>query len=164
VDRANFAVLQSSDLSDTLCLRSSPSVCASEFRNKFPFEVHDIFLSLIAPIVDSYSFFASSTYVILDAQTVYDGFTCLLVTDVGGEMESRRAEFPVALLSAVAAEMGMVGLGSGIGGAGLDDGEILTVQMMDEERNEWEEEKRADNERERSEDDQSETDTKMDEN
>jgi len=141
-------VLQSSDLSDTLSLRSSPSVCASDFRNRFPFEVHNIFLSLIAPIVDAYSFFATSTYFILDAQTVHDGSTCLLVTDAGGEMESRRAESPVALLSAVAAEMGMLGLGSGKGGAGLDDGEILTVQTMDEECNEFEEEERASRERE----------------
>lgn len=63
-------------------------------------------------------------------------------------MESRRAESPVALLSAVAAEMGMLGLGSGKGGAGLDDGEILTVQTMDEECNEFEEEERASRERE----------------
>lgn len=136
-------MLQSSDLSDTLSLRASPSICASDFRNRFPFEIHDIFLSLIAPIADAYSFFATSAYVILDAQTVHDGSTCLLVTEDGGAIQSRRAEFPVALLSAIAAEMGMVGLGSGIGGAGLGDGETLTVRMIDEERNEWEEEKRA---------------------
>jgi len=148
-------VLQSSDLSDTLSLSSSPSVYAFEFRQKFPFEIHNIFLSLITPIADAYSFFATSTYIILDAQTVHDGSTCLLVTDTGGEMESRRAAFPVALLSAVAAEMGMLGLGNGKGGAGLDDGEILTVQTMDEECNEFEEKKRASRERERSDEDQS---------
>jgi hypothetical protein len=123
-------VLQSSDLSDTLSLSSSPSVYTFEFRKNFPFEIHNIFLSLIAPIADACSFFATSTYFILDTQTVHDGSTCLLVTDAGGEMESRRAEFPVALLSAVAAEMGMLGLGNGKRGAGLDDGEILTVQTM----------------------------------
>lgn len=157
-------MLQSSDLSDTLSLSSSPSVYSFEFRNKFSFEIHNIFLSLTAPIADAYSFVATSTYFILDAQTVHDGSTCLLVTDAGGEMESRRAEFPVALLSAVAAEMGMLGLGNGKGGAGLDDGEILTVQTMDEECNEFEEKKRASRERERSDEDQSQTNTRIREN
>ncbi len=65
--------------------------------------------------------------------------TCLLVTDAGGETKSRRAEFPVALLSAVAAKIRMLGLGNGKGGAGLDDDKILTVQTKDEECNEFEE-------------------------
>lgn len=134
-------MLQSSDLSDTLSLSASPSICASDFRNKFPFEIHDIFLSLIAPIADAYSFFATSTYIILDAQTVHDGSTCLLVAEAGREIESRRAEFPVALVSVLAAEMGMLGLGSGKGGLGLDNDETLTARMIDEEHNEWEEER-----------------------
>lgn len=81
--------------------------------------------------------------------------TCLLVTDAGGETKSRRAEFPVALLSAVAAKIRMLGLGNGKGGAGLDDDKILTVQTKDEECNEFEEKKRASRERERSDEDQS---------
>lgn len=70
-------------------------------------------------------------------------------------MESARAEFPVALLSAVAAEMGMVGLGSGKGGAGLDDGEILTVQAMNEEKQDFKKWKRQIREQELSEEDYS---------
>ena len=74
-------------------------------------EIHDMFLSLISPLTQVKSFYATSTYAILDAETADDGCTCLLVTDCSGNLESRRAECPVALLVTVAAEMGMVGLG-----------------------------------------------------
>ena len=98
-----------------------------------------MFLSLIAPLTEVYSFYATSTYAILDAETADDGCTCLLVTDSSGHVESRRAEFPVALLAAVAAEMGMVGLGDVNGGDWLDEGEVLAVEKMQQDMIDWEE-------------------------
>ena len=46
---------------------------------------------------------------------------------------------PVALLAAVAAEMGMVFLGDANGGDWLDEGEVLTVERMQRDMIEWEE-------------------------
>ena len=54
-------------------------------------------------------------------------------------MESKRAEFPIALSAAVAAEMGMVGLGDANRGDWLDEGEVLTVERMQRDMIEWEE-------------------------
>ena len=126
VDRAMFSVLQSENLTSAIPLSDTPSGCPSAFRNKFSFEIHDTFLSLIAPLTELYSFYATSTYAILDAETAYD-------------VESKRAEFPIALLAAVAAEMGMVGLGDANGGDWLDEGEVLTVERMQRDMIEWEE-------------------------
>ena len=139
VDRAMSSVLQSENLTSAIPLSDTPSGCPSAFRNKFSFEIHDTFLSLVAPLTELYSFYATSTYAILDTETAYDGCTSLLVTDSSGHVESKRAEFPIALLAAVAAEMGMVGFGDANGGDWLDEGEVLTVERMQRDMIEWEE-------------------------
>ena len=55
-------------------------------------------------------------------------------------------EFPLALLAAVAAEMGMVGLGHANGGDWLDEGEVLPVEKMQQDmkdQEEWKKKKKS---------------------
>jgi hypothetical protein len=88
----------------------------------------------VKPLDKMPSFWAMHSFVILDDQTAADKATCLLVTDMSGQMETRRAEFDVFMAHLLPVEMGLIDLGQ----CGHGEGEVLTKEMMDNELEVWE--------------------------
>jgi hypothetical protein len=106
----------------------------SPFIGKSVTEIFSTFSDLVKPLEKIPSFWAMHSFIILDDQTAADKTTCLLVSDMSGEMQTRRAEFEVFLAHLVPVEMGFLDLAQcAVGGS-----EVLTEEMMEEELRVWE--------------------------
>ncbi len=146
---AGFAVLTSTEqqLGD-ITKRSRRSdypasgTFTAPFKGKTIEEIYNHFLSLVRAVDGVPAMFGVHALVVLDEQTAEDRDTCLLVSDNDGRLESRRAEFEVALFHLVCLEALMLGLGQ----CGDRDEQVLTAEMAGREQYEHEERRRRERE------------------
>lgn len=85
-------------------LTSNPSVHSNEFLGKTPEEIYEVFTTSIRPPNNKRSFWASSTFVILDERT-REGQSVAIFTDHHGVLESVRTDFETSLWHAFPLEM-----------------------------------------------------------
>ena len=90
-------------------------------------QVHDVGRDLVKPLDGNSSFWAASTYVILDEETRSNNDTCLLVFDLEEKLETQRFEFKFALFGLVPVNMMLPGL------AQCSQGEIFTTEISPRE-------------------------------
>ena len=139
---AGFAVLASTEQQLAVITKRSrrsdypaSGMLTAPFKGKTVEEIYEHFLSLVGPMDGVPAMFGMHTFVMLDKQTAEDQETCLLVSDNDGRVESRRAQFEVALFHLVCLETLMLEFGQ----CGVRDKQVLTAAMVGREQYEDEE-------------------------